>query len=128
MDLAGSKQGRRFRGILVVAELALSLMLLAAAGITLKSFLHLLGGDLGFTTDHVLTLRVLLPESKYKTDAEQLAFSNQVVERMQALPGVISAGTVTFLPLSGWRGGRPVTLEGQSVPENQQLIALWELE
>jgi putative ABC transport system permease protein len=109
----------------VVSELALSLILLTAAGLTLRSFVHLLRGDLGFDPDHVLTMRVLLPGHKYKTDAQKIAFSNQVMERIRSLPDVRAAGTVTFLPLSGWRGERTVALESQAIPENQRPMALW---
>ena len=123
--LAGSAQGRRFRSALVIAEIALSLALLTAAGLILKSFVHLVGGHLGFNPQNVLTMRVLLPAYKYKTDAQQRAFSNQAIERLKSLPGVESVGTVTFLPLSGWRGGRTVLPEGRSTPRNQQPIALW---
>jgi predicted permease len=123
--LAGSVQGRRFRSALVVVELALSLILLTAAGLTLKSFFHLLRGDLGFNPDHVLTMRVLLPDSKYKTDGQRIAFSDQAMEGIRSLPGLEAAGTVTFLPLSGWRGGRTVALEGQATPENQRPEVLW---
>jgi len=83
----GSAQNRRFRGALVVAEVSLSLVLLAAAGLTLKSLAHLLGGDLGLEPEHVLTMRVLLPHHKYPTDSQQLAFSNQSIERLESLPG-----------------------------------------
>ena len=123
--LAGSMQGRRFRSALVVAELALSLILLTAAGLTLRSFVHLLRSDLGFDPDHVLTMRVLPPDYKYKTDAEKIQFSDQVMERIRALPGVEAAGTVTFLPLSGWWGQRTVALQSQPTPENQRPAAMW---
>jgi predicted permease len=123
--LAGSAEGRRFASALVVAELALSLILLTAAGLTLRSFVHLLRSDLGFNPDHVLTMRVLLPRSKYKTDAQGIAFSNQALAQLQSLPGVKAAGTVTFLPLSGWWGTRGVSVAGQSVPENQRPMAPW---
>jgi len=122
--LPGS-QNRRFRNALVVAEIALSLILLTAAGLTLRTFAYLVKGDLGFSTDHVLTLRVLPPTSKYKTDAQQIAFSNQVLERIQSLPGVTAAGTVTFLPLSGWEGRRSVASTGQALPESQRPMAMW---
>jgi len=123
--LAGGTQGRRFRNTLVVAELALSLILLTAAGLTLRSFVHLLRGDLGFNADHVLTIRVLPPNNKYETDAKKIAFSDQVMERIQSLPGVKAAGTVTFLPLSGWWGGRTVALESQATPEDQRPKMMW---
>jgi putative ABC transport system permease protein len=124
-SMTGSAHIRRFRSALVVAEVALSLILLAAAGLTIKSFLHLLKGDLGFNPENVLTMRVLLPQSKYKTPTQQLAFGNQALDRIKSLPGVASAGTVTFLPLSGWWGERTVSLQGQSTPEDQRPIAVW---
>ena len=121
--LAGGTQGRRFRNALVVAELALSLVLLTAAGLTLRSFIHLMGSDLGFNPDHVLTMRVLPPRNK--TDTQLIAFSDQALNGIRSLPGVKAAGTVTFLPLSGWQGNRGVSVEGQSTPENQRPVVLW---
>src|SRR5207248_3871744 len=103
-SVSGSAEGRRVRRALVVSEIALSLILLAAAGLTIKSFAHLLLGELGFEPHQVLSMRVLLPEYKYKTDFQQIAFSDQALDRIKSLPGVKAAGTVTFLPLSGWRG------------------------
>jgi predicted permease len=110
---AGGSQGRRFRNALVVAEVALSLVLLTVAGLMIKSFLHLVRADLGFQPDHVLTMRVLLPRYKYKEDSQQLAFSNELIRRIQSLPEVKAAGTVTFLPLSGWWGTREVSVAGR---------------
>jgi putative ABC transport system permease protein len=122
---AGSARGSRFRNALVVAEIALSLILLTAAGLTLRSFAYLLRGDLGFNPDNVLTMRVLPPSSKYKSDAQQMAFSDSALRQIQSIPGVRAAGTVTFLPLSGWRGQRSVAQEGQAIPQSQRPIALW---
>ncbi|PYT79765.1 MAG: hypothetical protein DMG40_15590 [Acidobacteria bacterium] len=121
--LAGGAEGRRLRSALVVAEVAISLVLLTAAGLTLQSFVHLAGSNLGFHADHVLTMRVFAPSYKYKTDAQLIAFSRQALSGIRALPGVQAAGTVTFLPLSGWQGNRGVALKGQSTPENQ--LAVW---
>jgi putative ABC transport system permease protein len=123
--LVAGAQGRRFRDALVVAEIALSLILLTAAGLTLRTFLHLLQGNLGFRADHVVTMRVLPPTNKYKSDAQRISFSDQALERIQALPGVKAAGTVTFLPLSGWEGRRTVSLKGASTPENHRPSAMW---
>jgi len=123
--LAGSAQARRFRNSLVIAEVALSLILLTAAGLTLRSLFHLLQGDLGLNPEQVLTMRVLLPEYKYKTDAQKIAFSDQALDQVRSLPGVKAAGTVTFLPLSGWWGVRTVSLEGLATPENQRPEATW---
>ena len=122
---AGSARGSRFRSALVVAELALSLTLLTAAGLTLRSFVYLLRGDLGFHPEHVLTMRVLPPSSKYKTGAQQIAFSNGALAQIQSIPGVKAAGTVTFLPLSGWYGERTVALESPAISQNQRPMALW---
>ncbi|HEV2423563.1 MAG TPA: ABC transporter permease [Terriglobia bacterium] len=124
-SLTGSRQGRRFRRLLATLEVALSLILLAAAGLTLKSLLHLLRGNLGLNPDHVLSMRMLLPDSKYPKDTQQLAFGNQALDQITSLPGVQSAGTVTFLPLSGWWGVRNVALESSRIPENQRPQAVW---
>jgi predicted permease len=121
----GSAQSRRFRGALIVSEVTLSLVLLTAAGLALRSFFDLLQSDLGFNADHVLTMRTLLPAYKYKTDAQRIAFSDQVLSQIRSIPGVQSAGTVTFLPLSGWFGNRTVALAGRATPESQRPETLW---
>jgi putative ABC transport system permease protein len=111
---AGGSQGRRFRNALAIAEVSLSLVLLVAAGLMIKSFLRLVGADLGFQPGRVLTMRVLLPDYKYKTESQQRAFNAEALRRIRALPGVQSAGTVTFLPLSGWWGTREVSVAGRA--------------
>jgi len=123
--LAGNARGRRFQSALIVAELAVSVLLLAAAGLALRSFVFLLRGNLGFNPDQVLTMRVMPSSNRYPTDEQQIAFSDQVLIGIQALSGVKAAGTVTFLPLSGWLGDRLVALEGQGTPENERPMALW---
>jgi putative ABC transport system permease protein len=124
-SVSASAQGRRLRSNLVVTEVAVSLILLVGAGLTIKSFARLLEGNLGFNPEHVLTLRVLLPDYKYHTEGQQIAFSDQALEGIKSLPGVATAGTVSFLPLSGWWGERTVTLEGRATPENQRPMAVW---
>jgi predicted permease len=116
---------RSFRNGLVVAELAMSIVLLTAAGLTLKSFAHLLGGDLGFRAERVATMRVLLPNSKYGTPGKQIAFEKETLERIRALPAVQSAGVVTFLPLSGWYGLRTVALARTGTPDEQRPKVVW---
>jgi putative ABC transport system permease protein len=124
---AGSTKGGRFRGALVVSEVALSVILLTAAGLTMKSFLHLLRGDLGFNSNNVLTMRVLLPGygSKYYPESAQLAFGDQTIARIKVLPGVQAVGAVTFLPLSGWWGSRQVSVEGQEASPGQKPDVVW---
>src|SRR6266851_4343252 len=121
----GGSQGRRLRSALVISEIALSLILLAAAGLMIKSFRYLISGDLGFRPDHVLSLRILLPDYKYKTDSQRLEFGNEVVARVGALPGVESVGTVTFLPLSGWWGIRQVSNARAEAPTPESPAAVW---
>jgi putative ABC transport system permease protein len=120
-----SVRWRRFRNALVVAEVAMSIVLLTAAGLTLKSFAHLLAGDLGFRAEQILTMRVLLPKPKYASEARRIAFQDETLARIKALPGVQSAGTVTFLPLTGWEGIRAVALAREVTPEGQRPKVLW---
>jgi predicted permease len=117
--------GSRFRSALVIVELALSLILLTAAGLTLRTFRYLLSEDLGFSPDHVLTMRVLPLSTKYKSDAERLRFAEETLQGIRSVPGVQAAGIVTFLPLSGWEGRRGVALKSEGLPLNQRPVALW---
>ena len=96
---------RRFRGALVAVEACLSVVLLAGAGLLLKSFVKLQAVNPGYNPEHVLSMRVTLPPSKYRN----------AIERLRALPGVRSAAAVSRLPLSGGgRGGDPFSIEGRA--------------
>jgi putative ABC transport system permease protein len=100
---AGSRR-RTFRNLLVVGEVALSLMLLVGSGLLLESFSNLRGLDPGFRSDHVLTMRLVVPENKYKDFAKRTEFFQRVLERVRTLPGVKVAGFTSALPLT-WPGG-----------------------
>ena len=91
----------RLRSVLVVAEVALSLVLLAGAGLLLRSFVKLRNIPLGFNPDHLLTMSVALPETKYQTKVQVQSFYSELIERTQALAGVKSAAVATGLPLMG---------------------------
>ena len=91
----------RTRQVLVVAEVALALTLLVGAGLLLRSFANLRAIDPGFRADHVLTVDLNLPQSRYDTPARQAQFYDALIERVSALPGVRSVGAVEQLPLSG---------------------------
>ncbi len=91
----------RVRSVLVVAEVALSLVLLAGAGLLLRSFVKLRGVPLGFAPDHLLTLPIALPQTKYQTKAQVQSFYNNLLERTQSLADVKSATAATSLPLMG---------------------------
>jgi putative ABC transport system permease protein len=102
------KQGTRasvstheiFRGTLAAGEIALSLVLLAGAGLLLRTFSKLYGVDPGFRSDHILTMAIGLPSVKYPQGTEKpLAFYSELLQRVQMLPGVKSAGAVNVLPL-----------------------------
>lgn len=104
----GSSSGSShwLRGALVIAELALSLTLLAGAGLLVRSFLRLGEVDAGFRPDGVLTMRLSLPPERYSRPQQEHAFYRDLLERLRQLPGVDAAGAVTGLPLSGtgWSG------------------------
>jgi len=103
----------RFRSVLVVTEVALSLVLLIGAGLMIRSFVHLLNSSPGLKPQSVLTLDVGLPRTKY-TGPQQAAFFQQVIERLKSLPGVQSAGAVYPLPLSGAEEGMGFGIEGRA--------------
>jgi len=117
---AGGARSNRLRGLLMVAEIAMSFILLVGAGLLIKSFLHLREVRPGFKTDKLLTMRVSVPPGKYRENEARIQFFQQAINRIQSLPGVQSAGMVLSLPLGGdtfnvWRGyireGRPATPE-----------------
>ena len=91
----------RVRDLLVVSEVALSLVLLVAAGLLIRSFVKLLEVDPGFRPDHVLTVSIPLPVSRYPEAAQEAAFFQRLLERVRELPGVGAAGAVTDVPLFG---------------------------
>jgi putative ABC transport system permease protein len=89
------------RNLLVVSEVALSLLLLVSAGLLIKSFSRLQETDLGFDPSNVLTLRVPLPEARYKESGQVANFWDELLRRVRALPGVESAGLTRGLPMNG---------------------------
>ena len=105
---AGSGIGparQRLRGLLVVAEMALAIVLLAGAGLLLRSFIRINSIDPGFRTDHLLTFEVPLPAAKYPDVTKRAAFFDDLARRLQATPGVESVGATTTAPLKGWGAG-----------------------
>lgn len=117
----------RWQHALVGAEVALSCLLLIGAGTLLKSFLLLNAVDLGFRSDRVLVMKVHLPHKSYDTPERQLAFFEQLAERLNTLPGVSSIAFANRLPLMGGWGGR-VRIESsngyRSVDTELQAVSL----
>jgi predicted permease len=116
----GSETGGRNRigGLLIVSEIALSFILLAGAGLLIKSFIHLHEVNPGFNTDNVLVMRLSLLTGKPADNAQRY---QQLIDQVKATPGVQSAGAVSSLPLRGdtWNLGRGVIPEGLPMaPEN----------
>ena len=104
---------RRFRTLLVISEIALSLVLLVGAGLMVKGFRTLVSTDMGFDRSNVLTFHVVLPEAKYRDKDRIRGYYEQVLRNIQTLPGVESAACVTSLP-SGWIWNWiPFTAEGK---------------
>jgi putative ABC transport system permease protein len=93
---------RSVRGWLVVAELALAMILLVAAGLLVRSFDKLTSIDVGFDRENVLTARIALPRSRYKEPAKALAFQQELLEKVKTIPGVQAAGTINHTPLTGF--------------------------
>ncbi len=108
----GSGQ-RRLRNVLVMGEVALSLMLLIGSGLLIQTLYNLHGQYSPLQPEKVLTMRTVLPEYKYEEHARRVAFYDQVIERVQAIPGVVSAGYTTSVPLE-WKGGsNGLSIEGR---------------
>jgi len=89
------------RNAFVVAQLGLALVLLTGSGLLIRSFVRLIGVDPGFDTGHLLTFKIALPRSKYGTDPLRMAFFQQLLARISAVPGVRSASMESFPPLTG---------------------------
>lgn len=109
----------RFRGALVVAEIALALVLLAGAGLMIRTLAQLRRINLGFNPTNVLTLRVTLSGDGYKAPQAIASFWHQVVASVQALPGVESASVTRGLPIQGWAGQNFTTAEHPDPPAGQ---------
>jgi putative ABC transport system permease protein len=109
-----SGQGRattRLRQGLIVAEIALSVVLLLGAGLLMRSFLKMQASDPGFDPKGVLTMRLTLPQQKYPTGQAMTAFFEELTRRVQAVPGVSQAGMVSQFPPSNFFSGQ-VEVEG----------------
>jgi len=114
----GSSTGRarqRVRNILVASEIALAVVLLVGAGLMVRGFSTLLNTGKAIEPETLLTLRLAITDNKYHEKPQIVEFYRQVLERIQALPGVRSAAAVTALPYSFDSSGRDFTIEGRTV-------------
>jgi putative ABC transport system permease protein len=120
-DMSGGTSGRHLRRVLVVSEVALAVVLLVSAGLLLRSFELLRQVDTGFTTENLLTMRMVLPMPKYAKQESRRAFYDEMLRRVGELPGVESAGIITFLPLSFNGMNFSFSVEGRASPSDMNL-------
>jgi putative ABC transport system permease protein len=114
---SASTAQNKLRGAFAVAEISLALVLLVGAGLMAKSLYHLMSVNPGFRPDRVLTMDMDLPERHYSTDPAVLNFWQQVLDRVQALPGVESAAVGTVIPLTDDHSRSDITIEGMELPK-----------
>ena len=125
---ASAGSGHRLRTALVVTEIALAVVLLVGSGLLLKSLFRLLQTSPGFNPQNILTMSVVLPAQKYTDANSQINFQDQLYERVAALPGVASVGTVDRLPLQPgnttivYAEGEPMPPPGQETEANVRVI------
>jgi predicted permease len=115
-DSAAGSRGNRIRALLVVAEVAVSLVLLIGAGLLINSFLRLRSVDPGFRADNLLTMSIVLPQQKYPDAARRAAFYTELVSRIEALPGVKSAAVTNWIPLVFQGDSIGFSIEGRPDP------------
>jgi putative ABC transport system permease protein len=124
-----SASGRWVRNGLLVAEVAMSIVLLVGAALLLRSFYRLVNVDPGFKPENVLSFRVALPNSQYPEDHQRIAFFNRLIERLEALPDVVAAGTTQAMPMIGdyilsfTIQGRPTPKPNEEPSANYRSIA-----
>ncbi len=111
-SIGGSVARATLRKTLLVAEIALTVILLVSAGLLFKSFLHLRTTDLGCATDHALTMKYTLPRKQYDTPAKILAFHENLLERVRRVPGVRAAALVSTPPGGGRENDAIFTIPG----------------
>ncbi len=120
----GGRQGASLsrgwlRSAFVIVETALALMLLVGAGLLLRSFWHLQQVNPGFEPQNLLTMNLSLPDYRYPEAQQRAAFYQQALEQIRALPGVVSAGATSILPLSGSNSSGSFRIEGRQVAQNE---------
>ncbi len=103
----------RLRNVLVVAEVALSLVLLVGAGLLIRSFITILNTDYGIKPDNTISMRIVLPQERYKQREQRINFVEQFLPRVKNLPGVMNVGAVDNLPMGGSNNGSDFQIVGQ---------------
>jgi putative ABC transport system permease protein len=112
------------RGLLVVGQVALSIVLLIGATLLMRSLADLNGSDPGFKPADILTMKIALPPARYDSDQKKAAFYNELVRRVQSLPGVRSAAVTLTLPMTGFSGTPVQRADGPPMQLNQRPIGI----
>jgi putative ABC transport system permease protein len=121
---SSSSAGTRVWNLFVAGEIALASILLIGAGLAMKSFVNLQHVDPGIRPDHVLTFRMRLPtDNLYKGDREQAEFYRRVLDKVEQIPGIQSAGLTDVLPLGQQNDREYFTIENRPLPPGQELVA-----
>jgi putative ABC transport system permease protein len=120
MSTLSSREAGHARSALLVGEVALSMMLLAGAGLLVRSFVGLRSLSPGFDAKGVLTLDTSVPDAHYKNSVSLESYWDEVLAKLRGLPGVRSVDAVTPLPLSGDDFSSSFSVEGRSVPERDE--------
>jgi putative ABC transport system permease protein len=107
--------GGRTRNVLVVSEVALSLMLLIGAGLMIRSLWILQNTNPGFDPHHVVTMVVSIPQNKFPEPGQEISYFNRVLDGVRVLPGVQAAGLIDAIPLSDDGSHQPISIEGRPV-------------
>jgi len=119
-SISPSSEAGHLRGALLVGEVALSMMLLAGAGLLVRSFVGLRALSPGFNSGGLLTLSISVPDARYKNSLAEQNYWDEVVAQLRSLPGVTSLAAVTPLPLSGDDWSSSFRVEGRIVPEKDE--------
>lgn len=118
-----SPGNRRFGDLLLTVEVMLSLVLLAGAGLMIKSFVRLRSVESGINSQNLLTMQLSLPASRYREASQQVGYYREVLERIRATPGVRAAAATSNLPLTGGAITDSFTIEGRSSDSSEPLKA-----
>ena len=124
-SIGGSASRARLRKTMLTAEIALTVTLLAAAGLLFRTFVRLRTADIGCRTDHVLTMKFGLPEIQYDTREKVMFFHQSLLERVRRLPGVSGAALVSTAPAAGPEGDHVFTIAERPAPKSSiQYVAV----
>ncbi len=123
---SGSGRSARMRKVFVVAEIALAMVVLISTALLTKSYIISLRASTGFNSQNVMTATLVLPKTKYATDAVERNFAEAALARVRALPGVISAGVASSIPFGGFGQIYEVEAVGKPAPQPGEVLgARW---